>query len=198
MLGKEGQCSARTIANIAQLHSSYSSLGRDFKSIFDNLTTQIIQQHDESNRLWRQLQSATRAIAEQSIEITNRTRDAMEEERRQAAEYRQNLLLQITTLVNSQAEKQEVCLAERTAQLHSIFDLNASLQDYIAQHGDGMDVWNEKQKGLLDQVAKSGDTMKTKLKDGWNVSRDTASRADAQANYPCSRLPMTTARLFGR
>ncbi|OLN84318.1 Kinesin-like protein bimC [Colletotrichum chlorophyti] len=163
-----------------QLHSSYNSLGQDFKSMLEDLVKHITEQRSESNRLRQQLQSATDTITEQNANISAQIRQVLDEERKQAAQDRQNLLAQITTLVNAQAETQETRMAEKAAQLQkSVLDSNVSLQGNMAQYSEDMDSWDTKEGQLLDEVAKSRDMIKKKLQDDWNSANDQSTAIQA-------------------
>lgn len=97
--------------------------------------------------------------------------EAVEEERRQAADDRQKLMSQIAGLVNAQAETQEARFAERTAQMQkTVAEASASLEGAVSQYGEGMEAWDEKEGRLLDDVKKSRDQLKTKLKDDWTTA----------------------------
>ncbi|KAI9171678.1 Kinesin-like protein bimC [Paramyrothecium foliicola] len=156
-----------------QLHNSYSSIGKDFKSTFEELVRSLTAQRTESDSLRRQLQTATSTIVLQNNSISTRMQEAIEDERRQAADDRQKLLTQITSLVNAQAEAQEARFADRTAQVQkSIVESNSSLEGAVATYGEGMISWEEKQKELLEDVKKSRDQLKNKLKDDWTVANE--------------------------
>ncbi|KAM0329371.1 hypothetical protein ACHAQA_004677 [Verticillium albo-atrum] len=154
-----------------QLHSSYRSLGKEFKTMFEDLATQITAQRAESLKLRLQLEKAAKTIAEQNASASSRMQEVMEGERKQAAVDRQNLLAQITSLVNAQAEVQESRLADKTAELQkSILESNTALETDVASYAEAMDVWDVKEGELLESVAKSKEMMKTKLKDDWNAA----------------------------
>ncbi|KAH6609207.1 kinesin family member 11 [Trichoderma cornu-damae] len=166
-----------------QLHTSYSSLGKDFKSIFEDLVRHITAQRCESDNLRRQLQSATNTIMLQNANISTRMQEALEEERRQAAEERQKLMAQISALITAQAEAQESRFADRTSQVQkNMADYNTSLEGAISQYGQGMDSWDEKEGELLEEVKKSRDQLKTKLKDDWNSAEDRSNAIRNTAN----------------
>ncbi|KAI0837664.1 kinesin-domain-containing protein [Hypoxylon sp. FL0890] len=151
-----------------QLHTSYSSLGRDFKSIFEDLLKHITSQKKESDSLREQLQRASETIVESNTSISTQIQNVINEERRQAAEERQNLLTQITTLINSQAQLQESRLANKAISIQqSVQENSTALEGSMAQYSQGMDNWNEKEARLLDEVANSREVLKTKLKDDW-------------------------------
>ncbi|KAI1392933.1 kinesin-domain-containing protein [Hypoxylon trugodes] len=154
-----------------QLHTSYSSLGKDFKSIFEELLKHITSQKKESDSLREQLQRANNTILQSNTSISAQLQEVITEERRQAAEERQNLLAQITTLINSQAELQESRLANKTSSIHQSMQENGTaLEGSMAQYSQGMDNWNEKETRLLDEVSNSREILKTKLKDDWTTA----------------------------
>ena len=130
----------------------------------------IASQRSEADRLRRQLQDATRTMIEQNATLSSRITEVINEERQQAAEDRQNLLAQIGTLINAQAEVQESRLAEKAALLQKdLTDANSTLGGSVDRYGELMDTWDKKEGQLLDDIKSSRDTLKTKLKDDWNV-----------------------------
>ncbi|KAL2757060.1 hypothetical protein ACRALDRAFT_1075762 [Sodiomyces alcalophilus JCM 7366] len=156
-----------------QLHTSYSSLGKEFKVIFEDLVHHITLQREESDRLRRQLRDATDAVAAQNADIAASVQEVVEKERKQAAEDRETLLRQMASLINAQAEAQESRLAARAAQLQKrVLDSNTSLEDGIARYGRGMDEWDEKEGQLLELVGQSRDIMKNKLRDDWQTANE--------------------------
>ena len=166
-----------------QLHSSYSSLGKDFKSIFDDLVKTIASQKVESDNLRRQLQSASETIVDSNASVSAQLQQVVNEEKRQAAEERKNLLAQFASLINSQAELQENRLASKTSLIRQgLQENNTALEGCVAEYSQGMEQWSEKEDQLLEQVSKSRDVMKTKLKDDWSVSH-TPTRCLAIANH---------------
>ncbi|OAA81214.1 kinesin heavy chain [Akanthomyces lecanii RCEF 1005] len=155
------------------LHNSYASLGKDFKSIFEDLLKHITAQRSESDGLRRQLQSATNAAVLQSSSTSLRIQEVIAEERRQAAEDRQKLLSQITTLINTQAETQESRFADKASQIQkSVTESSATLEGAVTQYNEGMESWDEKEGELLEEVKKSREQLKTKLKDDWTTASE--------------------------
>ncbi|KAK4166306.1 putative kinesin-like protein bimC [Cladorrhinum sp. PSN259] len=153
------------------LHTSYSSLGKDFKSIFEELLRNISAQKAESDRLRQELEAATQTIVDNNESVSDRIQEVLEEERRQAAAERQTLLSQITKLVNSQAELQESRLAGKATLIQeSILDSNKSFKGSVAGYREGMNAWNAKDSQLLEEVSQSRDTLKARLKDDWTAA----------------------------
>lgn len=155
----------------SQLHESYSSLGKDFKALFEEVLRHMAAQKSESDKLRQKLEEASRIIVESNGTMSARIQEVVEEERKQAAVERQNLLQQIGSLISSQAELQESRLAGKTALIQqTVVNSSKTFESDVAQFSEGMDAWNVKDTQILEDVAKSRDALKTKLKDEWTVS----------------------------
>jgi len=157
----------------SQLHTSYSELGKDFKSLFEDLLRHLSAQKAESDRLRQQLEGASQSFVQSNESVAARIQDVLDQERRQAAAEREHLLLQISKLINSQAELQESRFADKAALIRqTILDSSKVFESDVAQFSDGMKVWNTKDDELLNQVAKSREALKVKLTQEWTVSCD--------------------------
>lgn len=155
----------------SQLHESYSSLGTDFKALFEEVLRHMAAQKTECDKLRQKLEEASRIIVESNGTMSTRIQEVVEEERKQAAVERQNLLRQIGSLISSQAELQESRLAGKTALIQqTVVNSSKTFESDVAQFSEGMDAWNVKDTQILEDVAKSRDALKTKLKDEWTVS----------------------------
>ena len=118
----------------------------------------------------------------QNATVSTRMQEALDDERRQAADDRQKLLAQITGLVNAQADTQEARLTERITQMQKgVADSSTSLEGAVSQYGQGMQSWDDKENELLEEVKKSRDELKTKLKDDWNVANELSTSIQATA-----------------
>ncbi|KAK3341800.1 P-loop containing nucleoside triphosphate hydrolase protein [Lasiosphaeria hispida] len=160
----------------SQLHGSYASLGKDFKSLFEELLRHISAQKAESDLLRQQLEGASETIVQSNASVSARIQEVLDEERKQATVERQTLLTQITSLINSQAETQQNRLAGKTSLIQeTIMDANNAFEEDVAQYSEGMDTWNVKDSELLDVVAKSRDAMKIKLKNDWTTANKHSS-----------------------
>lgn len=153
------------------LHTSYSSLGKDFKSMFEELVQHLGSQRAESNSLRRQLEQASQVAIQANNSVTLQIQDVVEEERKRAAEDRQNLLMQITSLINSHAEQQESRLADKTSKIREqINGANKTFEGQVASYSSGMDRWASNEQKLLESVGQSRESLKTKLQEDWTVS----------------------------
>ncbi|APA07429.1 hypothetical protein SS1G_12975 [Sclerotinia sclerotiorum 1980 UF-70] len=151
-----------------QLHGSYSSLGRDFKSIFEDLLKHVNAQKAEANELRQQLHTASEAAMQSNTAINSKLDGVLQEERKQAAEDRQNLFSQISSLIMAQGEAQDARLGDKIEAIRTdIQSSNETFASTQAQYSQGMDAWNEKEEKLVEEVLRSRETLKVKLKDDW-------------------------------
>ncbi|KAI1323757.1 kinesin-domain-containing protein [Xylariaceae sp. FL0255] len=150
------------------LRASYSMLGKDFKAIFEGLLRHITAQRKESDSLREQLQAASETIMQTNASVSARLQAVVQEERIQAAQERKNLLTQIATLINTQAELQESRLSNKTKSIQQAVQQSSTLLgDSMAQYGQGMNNWGTREDEYMDAVTASRDTLKTKLQDDW-------------------------------
>ncbi|KAI5467399.1 P-loop containing nucleoside triphosphate hydrolase protein [Mariannaea sp. PMI_226] len=157
----------------SQLHTSYSSLGKDCKTVFEDLIKHISAQRAECDVLKRQLQAATNTIVLQNASISTRINEALEEERRRNTEERHNLAAQIGALINAQAEAHEARLNDQASLIQrNLTASNTSFEDAMSQFNSGMDSWDQEEDKLMDEVKQSRDQLKTKLKDDWAAAND--------------------------
>ena len=152
------------------MHTSYSSLGREFKNIFEELVKHVNSQKAEAEDLKSKLSKAAKAAIQADIEASNRLEICLAEERQQAASDRSNLLSQITDLVNKAGETQEARLEGKITAVRN--EITASRSDFETadkSYNDGMELWSEKENLLVEEVLKSRDALKGKLKKDWTV-----------------------------
>ena len=154
-----------------QLHSSYSSLGRDFKTLFEDLLKHINAQRTEADELRQHLHAASELAMQSNVAVSTKLEEVLREEKEQAAVDRQNLLSQITNLVMSQGEIQDKRLGVKVAEVQqNVMSSKETFEASCAQYSQGMDVWNEKEGKLVEDVLRSRETLKSKLKEDWVVS----------------------------
>jgi kinesin family protein 11 len=153
-----------------QLHGSYSSLGRDFKALFEDLLKHVNAQKAEADELRKQLTTASELAMQSNAAVASRLDEVLQEERDQAALDRQNLLSQITNLVMAQGETQDARLGAKIEVVRK--DVTTSKEIFEAsqaQYSKGMDAWGEKEGQLVEEVLRSRETLKSKLKEDWMV-----------------------------
>jgi len=176
-----------------QLHGSYSSLGRDFKILFEDLLKHISEQRAEADKLRQRLHEASELAMQSNAQAAAKLDKVLQEERQQVALDRQHLLSQISNLVNAQGDAQDQRLTARIGEvqksvLSSKETFEASRSEYI-QH---MKSWDEKEEKLIGGLRQSRETLKSKLKDDWTVSKS-RHKTDHLTVY---RLPKGTIPVF--
>ena len=156
-----------------QLHTSYSTLGRDFKFMFEDITKQLNAQKAEADRLRSDLQEANRQNIESSKAASAQLQSCLENERVESQEDRQVLLLQISKLIENSGRKQDQRISSslnktqtHLAESRTAFELANSSYD------DGMTKWVENDTALVKQVNTSRDNLKNKMKKDWTVRDD--------------------------
>lgn len=153
------------------MHSSYATLGREFKGTFDELVKQLTEQQNEAQQLRSQLAQASSELLNANIRNQTLLRDALAEEKSRAAEDRKNLLSQMTLLVNATADAQDQRMATTASTLdQAIEEANSTFSTAKTQYSQGMDGWSEKARETVSSVGRSRDSVKTKIKADFAVS----------------------------
>ncbi|CAL3970160.1 hypothetical protein PZA11_006439 [Diplocarpon coronariae] len=167
-----------------QIHTSYSSLGRDFKGIFEDLLKHVHAQKAEADSLRQQLSTASELAMQSNVAASSRLDEVLREEKEQAAVDRQSLLLQISNLVMSQGEAQDVRLSAKIQEVQKdVLASKDSFESSQAQYSTGMNAWSQKESRLVEDVLRSRETLKSKLKEDWvaankhNISLQTVTNS---------------------
>lgn len=167
--------SAEVISELAafhtQLHSSYSGLGRDFKNLFEELIKHIETQKSEVNALRAQLKSTHEAHVAAQMAAASKLDTTLAEEKQRAATDRENLLIQISLLVNTQGEAQDIRLAQKIGAVQTEIGASKDALELASSNYDrGLESWNEKEVALVEKVLRARETLKSKLKEDWVVA----------------------------
>jgi kinesin family protein 11 len=153
------------------LHESYSSLGRDFKNIFEDLMKHLNEQKAQAQDLRSRLRQAASTAMEAEVAASLRLESILEAERRQGVSDRQELLRQIGSLLATAGEQQDVRLSSKVEAVQQ--DISSNRTTFEKARGDfntGMSNWDQKEVVLFESVLKSREVIKTKLKKDWLVS----------------------------
>ncbi|KAL8957815.1 MAG: hypothetical protein Q9193_005007 [Seirophora villosa] len=176
-----GRISAEVINELdgfhSQLHTSYSSLGRDFKSIFEELVKHVNTQKFEAEELRTQMSKAAQEAMKAKAEISLQLESALEEERAQATQDRRDLLSQISSLVNKSGETQDARWQAKIDVMRSdIASSRLTLETEEKKYSESMNVWSQKENLLVEEVLKSRDALKSQMKRDWTAvnERNTA------------------------
>lgn len=138
--------------------------------MFEELVNHIKNQRSDAEDLKTKVSSAAKAAMQADAQASSRLESCLAEERERAAVDRQELLSQITTLINKSAEAQD---ARWESKIHTVkADIATSrtnLQAADKEYNDNMDAWSKKEASLVKEVLQSRDTLKGKMKNDWTV-----------------------------
>ena len=132
----------------------------------------------------RQLSAATNALVQSDARTSERLEAALLEEREQAAEDRQKLISEITSLVNNASDKQDVRWNDRVTLARSGMATSQSIFQVANDKYDrSMDTWSQKENLLVEEVMKSREGLKSKMKKDWAVNQVFVPYVSAVTNY---------------
>lgn len=154
----------------AQLHSSYSALGKDFKTMFGTMNSHLDQQKAEIHRLRLELQEANRQTVEANRKASSNLAHVLEEEQANAQTERENLMSQIRSLLDESSQRQSSRLKSKVDTVRN--DISASgdsLEQATAQYDRHVDEWIFKEERFAKDLTASRDEIKTKMQNDWEV-----------------------------
>ncbi|KAJ5175732.1 Kinesin-like protein bimC [Penicillium canariense] len=154
----------------SQLHSSYSVLGKDFKSMFENMASHLDQQKSEINKLRLELQEANRQSVEANRKASSNLAQILEEEHASAQAERETVMSQIRSLLEDSNQRQSARLKSKCEVVRT--DISASgdsLEQATAQYDRHVDEWIFKEEQFAKDVTASKDEIKTKMQNDWET-----------------------------
>ncbi|KPI45827.1 Kinesin-like protein bimC [Cyphellophora attinorum] len=167
-----------------QLHTSYSSLGKDFKTLFEDMTTRLASQREENDRLRTALQEAHHRNIESQRAATAQLEASLEEERRASEQSRQTLKDQICGLIDASAVRQDERIASTLSRTQrSLGQASNTLELAEKEYAEGMNEWLQREQALLDKVTGSRDELKGRMKKDWTAigAKNTAIQVSTKA-----------------
>ena len=166
-----------------QLQSSYVSLGRGFKTMFEDVIKRMNEQQAEAEKLRQQIAQANSSFVVAGQASQNQLHQAVEEERKTAAAERADLAAKVSSLINEFASTQE---ARMSGYIESANKRIKTSEDEfrVAQqaYGSGMDLWNSNAQALVDSSLKSRDAIKSRLKGDWNTASEQTTKLTETTN----------------
>ncbi|USW48782.1 Putative kinesin motor domain, kinesin-associated microtubule-binding domain-containing protein [Septoria linicola] len=156
-----------------QLQESYVTLGRDFKTLFEDLIRRMNEQQAEAQRLRQEITEANAGFIEAGQSSQDHLRQAVEKEREVAAKEREVLLSQIGSMISNSAAAQEARMAGYLESANK--RIKTSTDEYaIARqtYGNGMDIWSAGGQGLIDSSIQAREAIKAKLKADWTNANE--------------------------
>lgn len=185
----------------SQLHTSYSTLGKDFKGMFENMVSHLDQQKSEINKLRLELQEANRQSVEANRKASQNLAQVLEEEHASAQSERDNLMSQIRMLLDESSSRQSSRLKGKVNTLRN--DMTASgdsLEHATAQYDRNIDEWIFKEEQFAKDVTASRDEIKAKMQTDWEVRFLVFlfSEANANHNRPSINAMLPSSELLSR
>lgn len=124
----------------------------------------------EAEKLRKIASSAAKVAIQAEVDFSSRLDACLKEERSQAAVDRQEMLSQITNLINKSSERQESRWESKINEIRNDIQVSSStFQDADDRYNASMDVWAGKENKLVEEVLKSRETVKSKMKQDWTV-----------------------------
>lgn len=154
----------------SQLHSSYSTLGKDFKTMFEDMAKHLDEQKSEVHKLRLELQAANRQTVEANRKASSNLAQVLEEEHASAQAERETLMSHIRGLLEDSSHKQNNRLKGKFDTLRT--DISASgdsLEQATAQHDRHIDEWIFKEEQFAKDITASKDEIKTRMQNDWEV-----------------------------
>ncbi len=128
-------------------------------------------QKAEADELRSQISTAAQTAMQVEADMSSRLECVLNEERAQAAQDRQDLMSQISLLVTKSGEAQDARWQSKINVVRSdILSSRSTLETEEKKYNRSMDVWSKKESLLLEEVAKSRDNLKSRMKKDWMVS----------------------------
>lgn len=154
-----------------QLHLSYSALGRDFKSMFEDVVKHANSQREDVDRLREQLQEANKKIIASNAAASSSLEKCLSDERQASQLDRDQLFAQMKSLIDESAKKQEIRLCTNVDETRSqLVSSRSEFERASKAYAEGMSEWTEKERSFVCEVGKSKDALKSKMKRDWTVS----------------------------
>lgn len=159
------------------MHTSYASLGRDFKSTFDDLVYELNEQREESRRIQQKMCLANKELLTKNSQTWESFSKLLAEERIATERERQNLVNQIVGLLSNTASAQEIRLGNMFTSIRT--ELSAQHEEHTkadTEFGQDGSRWAERSEALIEKMTKSRDNIKTKIKSDFaNTNEQTTS-----------------------
>ncbi|KAG0152923.1 hypothetical protein PDIDSM_1882 [Penicillium digitatum] len=154
----------------SQLHSSYSTLGKDFKNMFEDMAKHLDEQKSEVHKLRLQLQAANRQTIEASRKASSNLAQFLEEEHASAQAERETLMSHIRGLLEDSSNKQNNRLKSKFDTLRTGISASGdSLEQATAQHDRHVDEWIFKEEQFAKDITSSKDEIKTRMQNDWET-----------------------------
>jgi kinesin family protein 11 len=128
------------------------------------------EQKTEIERLGKELTCATVVASEATEKAQESLKTILVEEKEKSAKDRQDLIAQITTLINNNADEQDERLTKRVDGLQAdITATKTALDEASKTHQDGLDTWSEREESFYTSLCTAQETVRRILSEDWQV-----------------------------
>ncbi|KAK6429842.1 Kinesin-related motor protein, partial [Oleoguttula sp. CCFEE 5521] len=167
----------------SQLQTSYVSLGREFKTIFEDLIKRMHEQQSEVQRLREQMTTANDTLVGANASSQSELEQAVQQEREIASAERAELLSKVTDLITASARTQEDRVAGYVESANKRLKTSSGVFHSSQQaYNTSMDAWNTNATALVDSSITNRDTIKSKLKQDWTAANECTARITETTN----------------
>lgn len=157
--------------------------------MFEGLVKQLKTQKAEADKLRSTASMAVKAAICAEDRASSELRSCFAEERAQSSRERENLLCQITELVYSNGRAAEDRWHSKlNAVCNELSGTTSALHVANSGYNDGMDMWLQAEHAVIDEVSRSRDALKAKMKNDWTVS--------SRFSHPKHKLTCFSSRLL--
>jgi kinesin family protein 11 len=126
----------------------------------------------EAHQLRGELLSTSAAAKEAHRVSSEQVQTILAQERQQAAESRNSLIAQITSMINAAGEEQDARLFTKLSAVKKDMDeSNETVAAALGGYAEKIDTWATKYQDLALSAAEARETLKSKLKNVWAVRR---------------------------
>ena len=130
-------------------------------------------QKAESDALRKDLSAATDEALKADALASARLQSYLEEEKARVAVERGDLLAEITRLVNNTGAAQEQRLSSKINAVQADMTIaRANLQAADNKYNDAMEIWSERENLLVEEVLRSRESLRNKMKKDWTTVND--------------------------
>lgn len=139
--------------------------------MFEELVKHINVQKVEADELRSRISTAAQDVMQAEIQVSSQLESVLNEERAQAAQDRQELLSQISSLVTKSGEAQDARWQSKINDVRSdIMSSRSVFENEEKKYSESMDLWSKKENSLVEEVITSRDALKSRMKMDWTVS----------------------------
>ncbi|KTW30625.1 hypothetical protein T552_00341 [Pneumocystis carinii B80] len=147
-----------------QIHNSYSQLGHDMKSVFDDTEKHITTQATEIQNLKSDILGLSQSIKNKIFQISDHFKKSLSEEQKKSSEEKIELLNHISCLINSFFEKQnERQIAQFDYTQSSIDDVSTSIDEMVSTFSKKIDIWSAKEGLFVKKLTNSKEDIKNNV-----------------------------------